>query len=240
MTLIKPGIHGSLVLLAALLACGDSGGGSEGTADNDTTVGATSGGGATDEGSTADAPTSADTTAAPGTSSETGETTAGPGTETAPETTDAPDTTDAPETTDEPETTGGVADCGFDPGVVYGRTAPVFQLVSADGETCVWLLRQDLSEPDIIYKAVPYKLLELKAGHAGVVDHLTDQAQMTWESTHHNWTDVAEAWNEGVRYRLEDWYAKDGAFIDMYGLYAYDEQTDALLWGPVELVPYVP
>lgn len=235
MTLNKAVIRGSAVVLGLLVACGDSGGGGsdETTASSASTGGgATDTGGATDEGSTADAPTSADTTAAPG--SSTGETTAAPGT-TGPGTTSEPGTT-----SDAPETTGGVADCGFDDGVVYGRLETVLQLVSADGETCVWLAREDLSEPDTIYKAVPFKLIEFKAGHAGGVDHLTDPARMSWESTHHNWTDVGEAWDDSVRYHLEDWYTKDGAFIEMYGLTAYDEATDALLWGPVELVPYAP
>lgn len=222
----RPGFF--TILSFTLLACG---GDSGDTGDDGETSAATA------AQSTGEAPTAADSTGDE-------PTTAGPDTtDPDPDTTASPDTTAGPET-GEPGTsgdpTGGTADCGFDPGLVFERTATVFQLISADGETCVWLERHDDSEPDTIYKAVPYTLLELKAGHAGVVDHLTDQASMTWESTHHNWADVAEAWDDSVRYRLEDWFAKDGAFENKFGLFAYDEQTDALLWGPIELVPYTP
>ena len=201
------------LLSFTLLACGGDTGGDTG---GGTTVAAT-----TAAESTGDVPTTEpETTAEP-------ETTGGPG-------------TTGPDTTGDATTGGGIADCGFDDGVVYDRLAEIFQLVSADGETCVWLERRDDSEPDTIYKAVPFTLLQFKAGHAGGVEHLTDAAKMTWESTHHNWEDVGEAWSDAVRYRLEDWFAKDGAFESKYGLFAYDEQTDELLWGPIELAPYAP
>lgn len=129
----------------------------------------------------------------------------------------------------------GVTDCEFDRGVAFKRLGTIYQLVSEDGETCVRLERRDDSKPDIIYKAVPFTLLDFKVGHAGVTEHLTDAAKMTWESTHHNWSDVGEAWSDSVRYRLEDWYAQDSV---EFGLYAYDEQTDAVLWGPIALVPF--
>lgn len=176
-------------------------------------------------------PTEPDTTTSPGTTTDA---------TTDPATTDATTTTTTDATTTDATTGGGVADCGFDPGLAYARNALIYQLESDDGATCVWLKRRDDSEPDVIYKAVPYTLLEFKAGHAGAVAHITDQAMLGWESTHHNWEDVALATDDAVRYRLEDWYSKDGAFIDSFGLYAFDAATDAPLWGPVTLHPFAP
>ena len=140
--------------------------------------------------------------------------------------------------TGDPTTGGSIADCDFDPAIVFSRDALVYQLESEDGATCVWLERRDDSEPDVIYKAVPYTLREWKSGHAGVVVHVTDLTAMTWESTHHNWNDVATASDGAVRYRLEDWYTFDDAFEARFGLYAYDADTDALLWGPITMLPY--
>ena len=146
-------------------------------------------------------------------------------------------TTTAIPTTD--ATTGTVtADCGFDPGLPFDRQGPIWQLVSDDGETCVLLERRDDSEPDVIYKAVPYTLLSFKIGHAGVVSEYTDLAQLSWESTHHNWLDVAEAWDSEVRYRLADRYGQD--FLDEFDLGAIDEQSKSPLWGPISVHPYVP
>ncbi len=178
-------------------------------------------------------PTEPDTTTSPGTSTDA---TTDPTTDATTDPTPDPTAT----TTTDATTGGGVADCGFDPGLAYARDALIYQLESDDGATCVWLKRRDDSEPDVIYKAVPYTLLELKAGHAGAVAHVTDPAMLTWESTHHNWEDVATATDGAVRYRLEDWYSKDGAFIDSFGLYAFDADTDGLLWGPVTLRPFAP
>jgi hypothetical protein len=172
----------------------------------------------------------------------TGTTTPNPTTTTAPPTHHRPhhhrttEPTTAP-TTD--ATTGTVtADCGFDPGLPFDRQGPIWQLVSDDGETCVLLERRDDSEPDVIYKAVPYTLLSFKIGHAGVVSEYTDLAQLSWESTHHNWLDVAEAWDSEVRYRLADRYGQD--FLDEFDLGAIDEQSKAPLWGPISVHPYVP
>jgi len=140
-----------------------------------------------------------------------------------------------------PTTGGGAADCGFDPGLVFDRGGLVYQLQSTDGATCVWLERRDDSEPDTIYKAIPYTLLEFKAGHDGAVAHVDDLAKLTWESTHHNWNDVATAEAGAVRYRLEDWLPLDqggDAFTAKWALYARDAATDAVLWGPVLLYPY--
>ena len=139
-------------------------------------------------------------------------------------------------------TGGGGADCGFDPGLAFDPGGTIFQLQSEDGATCVWLERRDDSEPDTIYKAIPYTLLEFKAGHAGAVAHVDELAKLTWESTHHNWSDIATADAGAVRYRLEDWYALDvnggDSFINKWALFATDAATDAVLWGPIVLYPY--
>lgn len=203
--------------------------------DPDDTVTAGDSTSAADSTGTTDA---ADTTADPSPTEP--DTTTSPGTSTAATTDPTTTTTATTGATTDATTGGGVADCGFDPGLAYARDALIYQLESDDGATCVWLKRRDDSEPDVIYKAVPYTLLELKAGHAGAVAHVTDPAMLTWESTHHNWEDVATATDGAVRYRLEDWYSKDGAFIDSFGLYAFDAATDAPLWGPVTLRPFAP
>lgn len=177
--------------------------------------------------------TDAETTAPPTSEPTTAETSA----ETSAETTDEPGTTTTTTaTTTDP--TGGTADCGFDPSLVFDRFATTWQLISDDGETCVLLTRRDDSEPDVIYKAVPYTLLTFKIGHAGALTEYTDLATLHWESTHHNWLDVAEAWDTSVRYRLADRYGQD--FIDSFDLGAIDEQTKTPLWGPIVVHPYTP
>jgi hypothetical protein len=218
---------GIFSVILAMAACGGESG--------DTTAGDTT------AGDTTAAETMADPTEAPGTTAEPGST-GEPGTTVGDSIASTTGTTGEPGSTGSTgdTTTGEVADCGFDPGLVFARDAEIFQLISADGETCVWLERRDDSLPDMIYKAVPYTLLAFKAGHAGEVAHLTDAAKLTWESTHHNWTDVAEAWDDAVRYRLEDWFGTVGEFENLYGLSAYDEASGELLWGPVELVPFTP
>ena len=196
--------------------------------------------------------TSGDTADSSGTTDPTGGVSTTDATTTTTTTTTTDPTTDATgSTTAEPTTgdvvtggdttTGGaIADCGFDPGVMFSRDALVFQLESEDGATCVWLERRDDSEPDVIYKAIPYTLLEWRSGHAGIVTTVPDPAALTWESTHHNWTDVVTATDAGVRYRLEDLYTQDDAFESKFALYAHDADTDAVLWGPITLLPYTP
>lgn len=174
----------------------------------------------------------------------TGDPTADPSTGTTAEPTAT--TQAAPTTGTDPTATGttadptgtGTADCGFDPTLIFDRLATVWQLVSDDGETCVLLTRRDDSEPDVIYKAIPYTLLSFKVGHAGVVTEFSEPAQLSWESTHHNWLDVAEAWDSGVRYHLADRYGQD--FVDAFDLGAIDEQNKSPLWGPITLHPYAP
>ena len=137
------------------------------------------------------------------------------------------------------DTTGtGAADCGFDPARSFDRAGAIWQLISDDGETCVLLERRDDSDPDVIYKAVPYTLLAFKVGHAGALADFTDPDKLSWESTHHNWLDVAEAWDATVRYRLADRFGQD--FLDTFDLSAIDEQSKASLWGPVTVRPYAP
>jgi hypothetical protein len=224
-----------MLLTLAAPACGTDGETSETSAGSSTSTG-----GDTDDSSGTD-PTGGDATTTDATTTATSTaTTADPTTTDATGSTTADPTTGDGTTGDDTTTGGAIADCGFDPGLAFTRDALVYQLESEDGATCVWLERRDDSEPDVIYKAVPYTLLEWKSGHAGIVTQLTDPAALTWESTHHNWTDVATATDAAVRYRLEDWLTKNDAFVDQFGLYAYDANTDALLWGPITLLPYTP
>ncbi len=217
------------LLLLALTGCGDNS--SESTAGS---TGPTDSSSSTGTGSST-GPGQASTTDS-GTDSGTDATSTG-----VPGTTGDPTPTSSTGDASTGATTSDVtADCGFDDGLEFSRLGTVWQLRSEDGETCVWLERRDDSEPDVIYKAVPFTLLEFKAGHMGAVDHLTDQARMTWASTHHNWMDIAEAWDDAVRYRLEDQYPLDAEFIEQFDLSAIDEQTKAVLWGPIRLYPYKP
>jgi hypothetical protein len=214
-----------LALLLALTACG---------ADDHTDPTGDPGDSSTgDTGTTESDPTEVE----PGTGTTTATTTATTTTATTSDSTTEADTTT---TTTGPDTTtgNGVADCGFDPDLAYARDATIYQLVSDDGETCVWLERRDDSEPDVIYKAVPYTLLAFRAGHDGAVEFFDEPAQLLWESTHHNWLDAAEAWNTTVRYRLQDRYGMN--FLDTFELSAIDEQSDAVLWGPILLHPFTP
>lgn len=219
-----------VVLLLALGGCGDNSGESTaGATTTDTDTGA----GPTTESASAPATESASapTTGAPDSSGEPEPltTTEGPGTD---------PTTGDPSTG---ATTGSVsADCGFDDSLEFNRLGTIWQLRSEDGETCVWLERRDDSEPDVIYKAVPFTLLEFKAGHLGTLRHLSDPGRMSWASTHHNWTDVAEAWDDALRLRLEDRFTADDAFVDQFDVSAIDEQSQAVLWGPVRLYPHRP
>ncbi len=226
----KPPLRLTALLTLTLVGCGDSGDDPTGS-DDSTATGSTTGD-TVNTGSTGSSSTTGDT-GEPTTAPSTGEPTTG-------DTTDAT-TTDA--TTGDTTTGGVAADCGFDDSVVWDRYATIWQLQSDDGQTCVWLERRNDSEPDIIYKAVPFTLLDFKAGHAGVVDHMEDPGKMSWTSTHHNWMDVAEAWDDAVRYRLEDRYPLDPVgpdFVDRFDLTAIDEQSEAVLWGPIRLHPYKP
>jgi hypothetical protein len=233
--LLKPAI-----LSLALIGCGDSGGDPTGeTASSGGSTAASTGPGDGTSGTDAD-PTTGGTVGTTGPT--TGDTTTSPTTS---PTTDASsgELTTGDATTGDGTTGNVTADCEFDDAVVWDRFGTIWQLRSDDGETCVWLERRDDSEPDVIYKAVPYTLLELKAGHQGAVDHMTDQAKMSWTSTHHNWMDVAEAWNDTVRYKLEDKYPiepVDPEFVDQFDLSAIDEATKEVLWGPIRLHPYKP
>lgn len=215
------------LLLLALTGCGDnsseSTAASTDTTDSSTSTSTSTGSSTgTGQASTTDSGTDATSTGAPGTTG------------------DPTPTSSTGDSSTGATTSDVTADCGFDDGLEFNRFGTVWQLRSDDGETCVWLERRDDSEPDVIYKAVPFTLLEFKAGHMGAVDHLTDQARMTWASTHHNWMDIAEAWDDSVRYRLEDKYPLDEEFTDRFDLSAIDEQTKAVIWGPIRLHPYKP
>ncbi|HEY0134441.1 MAG TPA: hypothetical protein VGB85_10185, partial [Nannocystis sp.] len=185
---------GTLRFLMLLTLAAPACGGDDETSDT-SSGSSTSGGGDTTDSSGTTEPTGGTTTdvvtSDTSDTSDTADTTTGTTGSTTGSTDPTGDSTtdDTTDTTD--TTTGAIADCGFDPTVAFTRDALVFQLESEDGATCVWLERRDDSDPDVIYKAIPYTLLEWKSGHAGVLTHVTDPAALTWESTHHNWTDVA-------------------------------------------------
>jgi hypothetical protein len=132
--------------------------------------------------------------------------------------------------------TAGV-DCRFE-NVEYNLLAETVQLEAAGGGTCVKLTRRNDCPPEWICQAVPFTLLTYRVGHDGATVLIDDERAMHWEATHHNWNDWGEATGGGVRYRLESRYAGD--FTDRYELFAYDADSDAVLWGPVDLYPYVP
>ena|SRR5688572_2205397 len=69
--------------------------------------------------------------------------------------------------------------------------------------------------------------------HAGTEICVKEASALTYENSHHNWLDVAEATADGVRYRLEmtlDW---EGAGGWKYSLYAFSDNT--MLFGPIAL-----
>lgn len=213
---------------AALLlaACGSDPDDTTAASETDASTTATTGGGSTSTGTTGDVTGDEPTT----------------GTTAAPSTTAEPSTGDATAGSTGGTTGGGAMDCELDPNLEFTRDGAIYQLESEDGATCVWLERRDDSEPDVIYKEIPYTLLEFKVGRGGEVVHVTDLAKLTWDGSHHNWTDVALAEGDGVVYRLEDLWASDEggeAFVvNKFALSGRDPVTDAVLWGPVLLYPF--
>lgn len=127
------------------------------------------------------------------------------------------------------------ADCDFEGGVGYTLLAETLQLESEDGQSCVKLTRRDDSEPDVLYKAVPFTLLTFRMSHGGESVFVDDLVKLDWESTHHNWADVGEALTDTVRYELAFQFVD--SFEDEFELSAY-AVGGALLWGPVTLTPH--
>lgn len=126
--------------------------------------------------------------------------------------------------------------CEFQAGVEYQLLAETLQLASADGQTCVKLTRRDESEPDVIYKAVPFTLLTFRVAHGEETAFIDDLAALDWESTHHNWLDRGEALTETIRYELAFQYAN--TFEDSFELSAFAGTSTTLVWGPVTLIPH--
>lgn len=135
----------------------------------------------------------------------------------------------------------GAVDCGFSLSLVHNPRGDVLQLASEDGGTCVRLERRDDSEPDVMYKAVPYTLLTFTVGYEGEVETIDDEAALEWRSTHHNWGDSAAAEGERALYELATPYADDGDndWRHRYHLSALGLDTRDVIWGPVELFPAV-
>lgn len=128
-----------------------------------------------------------------------------------------------------------VVGCDFEAGVGYTLLAETLQLESDDGQSCVKLTRRDDSEPEIIYKAVPFTLLTFRMSHGGESVFVDDLARLDWESTHHNWADVGEALTATTRYELVFQYGN--TFEDEFELSAY-ALGGTLRWGPITLKPH--
>jgi len=96
-----------------------------------------------------------------------------------------------------------VVDCGFVPEVKWHSLGEILQMESADGKTCVWLQREDQCPAGMICKAHPFEFQAIRIGYGGEVVSINEPAMLSWESTHHNWSDVGEATTATTVYRLE-------------------------------------
>ncbi len=157
-------------------------------------------------------------------------------------TTDAPelppDATEVPEDVehDIPPT----SDCGFSDDVTYDIWGEIWQLRSQDGTTCVRLVRRNDSEPDVIYKAVPFTLLSLTLDGLGLEPSrvvIEDPEKLHYNSTHHNWYDRAWGTSDSARYVLNIDYDPTEVTPDyfFFSLVILAPDGDDVLWGPVSL-----
>jgi len=131
--------------------------------------------------------------------------------------------------------------CPFDPNIPFEMLGEILQFESQDKTTCVWLRRKDLSQPGIIYKAIPFRLEKFIVGHDGSLVTIDDLAKLSWQSTHHNWYDVGQAESDTTLYRLNVGYQTStmASYLN-YTLTALDLKTNQNLWGPIELFPFEP
>jgi hypothetical protein len=134
---------------------------------------------------------------------------------------------------------GAPAGCDFD--LVHFNDplgGELLQLRSA--EACVKLVRRDLSEPDVIYKARPWALESMTVSHAEGHEELTDDLE--WISTHHNWRDEALGSGALYDYRVEVTYGRldedappgEGDYGWSYTLTGTGEDGEVAL-GPLDL-----
>ncbi len=144
--------------------------------------------------------------------------------------------------TPHPGEDGDPPSCGFDGSVEHDPLGEVLQLVSADGQTCVHLFRENpyADTDDLLIKSIPFVLQELTLGHAELLEQITDAAALSYEASHHNFLDTAEALGEQARYELTlelcDYDVDSGGWVGCFELTAHDLDSDEILWGPVELL----
>jgi hypothetical protein len=122
--------------------------------------------------------------------------------------------------------------CDFDPALEFNRYGEILQLAGED--TCMRIERRDDCPAGSICKAVPYTLLEVRLGRGDRFVFVDDLERMSWESTHHNWSDTAEIDDQGTLYQLT--YHYEDEFVDRYTLEASGEVS----FGPIDLVPHAP
>jgi len=123
--------------------------------------------------------------------------------------------------------------CGFTPAPA-DFAADLVQVQSPDGAHCVRLLREFIGEDDILYKARPYRIVEMTVGHAGKVETIRDADRLEYLPTHHNWSDQARARVGDMRFELTMNYEcceyGDGEY-QLRGL----ADDGSVLWGPQRL-----
>jgi hypothetical protein len=136
---------------------------------------------------------------------------------------------------------GAAPSCGFDGRIDHDPLGEVLQLVSADEQSCVYLYRENpyADSDDLLIKSIPFVLHELTVGHGELLESITDPDALSYEASHHNFLDTAEAWGEQARYELLlvlcDYDPDDGGWVGCFELSAHDLDSDEVLWGPVEL-----
>jgi hypothetical protein len=103
---------------------------------------------------------------------------------------------------------GGVGlSCGLAPfipsqALVYG----------ADDGACARVERRDLSEPDMVYKAIPYEATRVAVVLDGMGVDVVDSQALSYTSTHHNWADEATAQIDDVIARITMHFVIDMGF----------------------------
>ncbi len=143
---------------------------------------------------------------------------------------------------------GTGADCGFD-ATPFDANGDVLQLLSADGTICARVERQ--GEGSGTLENTRWSLLGLRIGPLGEVAEVTDETDLCWYSSHHNFQDWAHAWTGSRHYEVV--FKEDGhGGPRRYHLYAYEQGpledgtcaptgdgTDCID-GPISLYPYEP
>ena len=141
---------------------------------------------------------------------------------------------------------GSLADCSFDPNLVFDPEGTVLQLESADQSVCVRLERRNDGAGTLAN--TQWSLIDLRVGPLGEVALIEDAAAQCWYSSHHNFRDWIHAWTGTRHYDLM--LAEDGhRGTRRYELYVFEQgpvdtascAPSALgaqcIEGPIELLP---